>query len=102
MSVPDGHATAERRSLAYHQVVARRLDEGLRDRARRTLERWSAAGRIAEPYARRWRALLELPLDELSAAITADDDEARALRQCSPFAGVLAPAERWAIVREVR
>jgi hypothetical protein len=46
--------------------------------------------------------VLELPLDELAGAITADDEAGRDLRQCSPFAGVLAPAERWAIVRQVR
>jgi len=48
MRVPDGHATAERRSLAYHRAVAGRLDEPTRARALATLERWSAEGRIAE------------------------------------------------------
>jgi hypothetical protein len=34
--------------------------------------------------------------------MTADDEQARDLRQCSPFAGVLPAAERWAILRTVR
>ncbi len=101
MSALDGHATAERRSLAYHRAVAARLDDPLRERARATLERWSAAGVLPEPYADQWRRVLGLPLDELAAAILANDEAARDLRQCTPFAGVLPPAERWAILREV-
>jgi hypothetical protein len=98
--------TARRRpsggAFAYYRAVAERLDEPLRARARRTLERWSADGILAEPYAHRWRALLDLPLDELAAAITVDGEAARDLRQCTPFAGVLTPRERWARVRDVR
>ena len=83
-------------------MVAERLDEGTRERARHLLERWSADDVMPEPYARRWRTLLDLPLEDLARAITTDDEQARDLRQCSPFAGVLTPRERWAIIREVR
>jgi len=102
VQVPDGHATAERRSLAFHRAVAERLDEQVRARARGKLEQWAAGGQIADTYAQRWRRILDLPLDELAAAITADDEATRDLRQCTPFAGVLTPRERWAIIREVR
>jgi len=102
MQAPDGHATAERRSLAYHRAVAQRLDEDMRAQARERVERWAAEGLLAEPYAQRWRRLLDLPLDDLARAITADDEATRDLRQTTPFPGVLSNGERWAIVREVR
>ena len=101
VKVPDGHATAERRSLAYHRAVAARLDEPLVARARQTLDRWVSLGTITPRYERRWRELLDRPIPELAAAITADDERGRDLRQASPFAGVLSAPERWAIIREV-
>lgn len=102
MAIPDGHATAQRRSLAYHGKVAERLDADVRERACALVERWAAEGTLAGAYADRWRALLDLPLADLAAAIVRDDEEMSDLRQCSPFAGVLENHERWAIVREVR
>jgi len=38
----------------------------------------------------------------LLAVLQADTDDARALRQATPFAGVVEPRERWRIWREVR
>lgn len=102
MPVPRDHVTAERRSLAYHRLVAERLDETVRARAKATLARWSQDGAIAEPYANRWRHVLDLPLPDLARAMTADDESGRDLRQCTPFAGVVGARERWRIIREVR
>jgi hypothetical protein len=102
MAILDGHATAQRRSLAYHRKVAERLDEDIRGRARGLIARWEDEGTLARAYADRWRAVLDLPLAALAAAIVRDDEQMSDLRQCSPFAGVLANRERWAIVREVR
>jgi hypothetical protein len=94
--VPEGHRTAERRSLALHRLVADRLDDAVLDRAR---------GRIAtlpSPYAERWRALLDGPREELLGVLLADDERARDLRQCTPFAGEVGAGDRWRIIREVR
>jgi len=102
VTIPDGHASAERRSLAYHRVVAARLDAQRVEHARRLVARWAAEGTLADPYAQRWRALLDLELADLAAALVRDDEPMRDLRQCSPFAGVLEPHERWRILREVR
>ena len=102
MSIPDGHATAERRSLAYHREVAQWLDSELVERARRAVERRRADGTLAKPYADGWLELLDLGPARLAAAIVEDDERMRDLRQCSPFAGVLEARERWAIIREVR
>ncbi len=101
--MPDGHRTAELRSLAQHRLVAERLDDELLDRARERVERWLAEGGPVHPvWAQRWRELLDRPASDVATAICADDEAGRDLRQTSPFAGALSPAERWRIVRTVR
>jgi hypothetical protein len=94
----------EERSIALHQAVADRLVENpaLIGRARARVDGWLADGRVHPVYGEEWRRLLSGPLDRLLAALTQGDDHARALRQCSPFAGVLDPRTRWRIWRESR
>jgi hypothetical protein len=53
-------------------------------------------------YARAWEQLLAGPMSRLCEVLVADTDDARALRQATPFAGVVGPRERWAIWRQVR
>ena len=53
-------------------------------------------------YAERWRQILSLPIAQIAKAIAADDQEARDLRQNSPFAGVLNEQERRHIIETVR
>lgn len=101
----DDHRTAERRSLALHRAVAERLDEDRLDAARARVEGWLGAGGdapVPPAAARRWHALLARPLDEVARGLVAEDQDAADLRQTTPFAGVVPPAERWRIVREVR
>ncbi|HXV06326.1 MAG TPA: hypothetical protein VFP23_10530 [Solirubrobacterales bacterium] len=100
--VPHGHETAERRSLAYHRVVAERLDPQLVAEARERVDRLVGEGHLDPRYAERWRRLLGLPIEEIAEAIAADDPEARDLRQNSPFAGVLNEQERRRIIEMVR
>ena len=84
-----GHRTAELRGLAYHRAIAERLDAALIADALVQLRRWRADGRIHPRYAGRWEELLMGPRDALVAALSADDEHAAALRQSSPFAGML-------------
>ena len=42
------------------------------------------------------------PMDDVIARVTDTSDRGRALRQTSPFAGVLGPRERWEILRRCR
>ena len=93
--MPTGHRTAELRSLALHEAVAARLDEDVLAAARRR------ATALPGPYATRWLALLDGPRAELLRVLAADDEPSRDLRQCTPFAGVVPPRERWRIIREV-
>ena len=91
------HATAERRSLAYHTVIADRLERDPRilPRARERAESWIRARSVAEHYAIGWREILNGSPAEVRAFLVDPSERARAFRQVSPFAGVLSPKERW-------
>jgi hypothetical protein len=97
-----GHETADRRSLAYHQAIAERLDDGLVAEARARVDRLSAEGHMHPTYAERWREILALPLDRVATSIVSDSQDARDFRQSSPFAGVLNEHERRQIIEAVR
>ena len=98
------HQLSEERSLEYHREIARclRTEPRLLDDARRLLNAWTARGGRAQHLLARWRDQLERPLDELEAFLVDPSEQARELRACSPFAGTLAPRERWRIWRAVR
>jgi predicted transcriptional regulator len=93
-----GHRPAELRSLAYHRVIADRLDERLVEEARERLGRWRREERIHPRWARAWEEALGRPLPELAELLAADTELARALRQSSPFAGTLNEQERRRII----
>ena len=99
----DPHRLAEKRSLAYHVAVAQqvRRDPAVIDRARATVGRWLSEGRALH-YALAWDRLLSGSPSILCELLVADTDEARALRQATPFAGVIEPRERWRIWQRVR
>jgi len=96
-----GHAINEERSLRLHRRVAERLsqDLSLLTAAKAQLQRWQAEGTLAIAYIEAWRALIDGPLPKLLAILTGDSETSRDLRQTTPFAGVLNPRERWALLR---
>jgi excisionase family DNA binding protein len=96
-----GHRTAELQALAYHRLVAERLDERFVEDARRRLRRWRAEGRIDPRWGDEWERILASPPSSIARAIGADSPRARALRQTSPFAGALTEQERRALTRAV-
>jgi hypothetical protein len=93
-----GHRTAELRGLAYGRAIANRLDNTIVADALVQLHRWREEGRIHPRYADRWAELLTGPRAQLLQALRADDEHAAALRQSSPFAGVLDERERRALL----
>ncbi|HEX7058297.1 MAG TPA: hypothetical protein VF176_00390 [Solirubrobacterales bacterium] len=101
-TMPRGHGTAERRSLANHRLLAERLNERMVDEARERVERLAADRHIHPRYAERWRDLLSRSPTEVARAISADDEAGRDLRQNSPFAGMLNEQERRRIIETVR
>jgi hypothetical protein len=100
MSVPlRGHERIDRRSLALHRAIAEKLrvHPTLMEIARENLERWSLTGGRSQFYWDAWREILKRPLPEVLDLLEAESERMTALRQATPFAGVLEPAERWAI-----
>lgn len=95
----------ERQIAAMHREIARRMragDLGPIERARANLDRWqqvSFDGTLPPAY-EAWRAVLAQPLMAVLAVLEGGDERAARLRASSPFAGVLGPRERWAILRD--
>ncbi len=95
------HRTAELQALAYHRLIAERLDDEIVDEARMRLRRWRRENRIHPRWSDEWERVLALPLPEIKRAISADTKRARELRQTSPFAGMLTEQERQRLVKAV-
>jgi len=94
------HEWIDRRSLALHEAVAAKLEAHpeLLQLARANLRRWLSAN--PAPALREWQQLLErTPLPQVLALLRSPTETAARLRQSSPFAGVLAPEERQAVLR---
>lgn len=85
-------------------MIAQRVaaDPGRIEVARAHMLAWAARNTLSPWYVERWLALLDGPLPTLLAKLVEDSEDARALRQSSPFAGVLDAHERRAIHRAVR
>ena len=98
------HELAEARSLALHHAVAARLREqpALLDAARARVEAWRRDGSVAPFYASAWADVLAGDLEAVAAALVAPGERATALRQVTPFAGVVDPRTRWQIWRQER
>lgn len=90
-----GHRAAELRSLAYHRLIAQRLDPSRIQQARRKVETWDGDGKMPTAHAETWRTLLQDGhRDDLTAVLTVDNPESRDLRQSTPFAGSISEQER--------
>jgi hypothetical protein len=89
----------DRRSLALHRAIAEKLreDPALIAIALDVIERWSRAGGRSQPYWDAWREILKRPLPQILDLLGEESERMTALRWATPFAGVLEPAERWAI-----
>jgi hypothetical protein len=95
------HRTADLHSLAYHRLVAERLDESIVDEARRRLRRWVEDGRVDPRWGDAWEEVLSMPIPRIARSISADTTRARELRQTSPLAGLLNEQERQQLSRAV-
>ena len=96
----EGHARNDLRSIWLHEAVAehlRREPERTLSIAARNLQR--RQGRIMPAWEDAWRKLLDKPTPQLARALVDTGEAMTALRQTSPFAGVLSNAERELIYR---
>ena len=100
------HSLAEARSLVYHQHIAAKL-QGNPELIEKICDRLQA--KIINPnspaeqhWANNWLKELDQPLARLLEFIVERSERADQFRQSTPFAGLLSPAERWAIHRAVK
>jgi len=96
------HQEIDKRSLALHRLVADKIrrDPALFDRVRGTLARWRVqVSPSAQPYLEEWERLVERGMESCLKVATEDSQRATALRQSSPFTGVLTNQERSAFLR---
>jgi hypothetical protein len=99
------HRVIEARSLAMHCLIAQKIadDPALLDIPRRNIAAWRARyGGAAPPALDEWREILKQPWQAIALILTDPGESAARLRQSSPFAGVLTPAERERIYEAFR
>ena len=73
--------------------------------AHENLTRWSLLNANAPALLRcyaEWREILHHPLEEICQLLSSESEEARRLRQNSPFAGVLSAREVWELKQRFR
>jgi hypothetical protein len=100
----DPHRLTEERSIAYHRVIAERLQRQpeVLASARQRVQTWLASATEAPFYARKWSEILAGDPPSITSFLTERSELADELRQSSPFAGALDPRERGKIWRETR
>jgi hypothetical protein len=101
------HELQDNISLEIARRVAARLRTSpeLLSVARGNLDRWSRLNADAPALLRcyaEWRLILERPIEDICHVLCAETEEGQRLRQNSPFAGVLSPAEVWEIKSRLR
>ena len=96
------HQDLDRRSLALHRLVAEKMrrDPALLGIVRKNMARWRT---IATPndshYLDEWDRLLQAGLDAALSVATSESESAQALRQSSPFTGILTARERFTFLK---
>lgn len=87
-----------------HRAIADRLsaDPSVLERARDRVRHWLDTSDVSPYWARKWQSILSRPVEEVCRFLVDEGEEARALRQVTPFAGAIDPRTRWRIWREVR
>ena len=97
----------ERKASALHRAVVARIaadPEFALGKARRNVQRPRRAdseGHAGDVLAE-WARLLDGPIEPIILAMLSDDPWSERLATSSPFAGVLTPRERWAVLRRFR
>jgi transcriptional regulator with XRE-family HTH domain len=92
-----GLTREDRRSLALHEAIARLLledPEAAIRRARKTLDLMMERHPGAAPLLTEWDRILDRPASEIAEVLIDPGSRARELRQVTPFAGLLSPAQR--------
>lgn len=99
------HPQLDARSLAMHRLVADRIrrDPALLAHVRQTLARWRGSVSVNTlPYLDEWERIVAQGVDACLAVALEESERATALRQSSPFTGILTHQERFAFLKEWR
>lgn len=99
------HQEIDERSLALHRLVASKIRDNpqLMQNVRATLARWrTQVDSASQPYLIQWEALINQGLDSCLNACVEESQTATALRQSSPFCGVLTAKERFQFLKNWR
>lgn len=93
------HLRLDERSLALHGLIAGKLsaNPALLTIARDNIRRWQTLGEIDSLALAEWDSILSGPLDQIASILTGASENAKRLRQSSPFAGILTESERRAV-----
>ena len=104
MQAMNEHRLAEERSLALHREVAAILgrNPSKLEIARERVQGWQREGTVHAHYADAWAEVIAGPFEALLQLLVDDSENARALRQVTPFSGLVDPRTRWRIWREVK
>lgn len=96
------HTISDIRSKALHIAVGRKLirQPRLINEARQRLQRMYQSAPYAKVYLDRWDELLTGPMEDVLRVFGTDDEQSKALRHVSPFAGLLKEDERLRILRK--
>jgi len=92
------HQALDERSLALHRLIAEKIRQNpaLIERVRHTLNRWRVqVDAASQPYLKQWEALLDQGTEACLSVCLERSQNANALRQSSPFCGVLTAKERF-------
>lgn len=97
------HQEIDQRSLELHRLITEKIrqDPDLFANVKKTLTRWrTVACSNSQPYLEEWQRLVDLGTEECLAVATEDSERANAMRQASPFCGILTNEERWEFLLE--
>lgn len=95
----------DRRSLHLHAAISKRIaddPEAALGRARQNLKTMGKANPGASPLLREWRRILDAGVDRVLRVLADPGEDARELRQVTPFAGMLTARERQEAIRSFR
>lgn len=97
------HLLINQRSRAFGRAIANRIADHpeLIQQARVTLVRWmKTCSPRSHSTLKEWLEALDGPVEGVIVLLTSTDERATRLRQSNPFAGLLPPQERNAIIRQ--
>lgn len=99
------HSHLDHRSLRFHELIAAEFVKdpvAVRQKAISTLKRWKKQGSWCTGFSK-WEKLLKRSSDQYILSIMLEkSDRGDALRQTSPFVGIISEEQRMAVIEEFR